>query len=157
VIRLRPATAEDADLLLGWANDPVTRGAGFHTDAIDPATHARWLAGGLRSSSGRLFVGLGAQGRPIGLLRLDGGPDGRVEIGISVAPEVRSQGLGRELLHAGIDAARADPGLQVDVFVARIRPDNVASIRLFTGAGFIGVGSEPVHGQDALIYELPAG
>jgi len=43
-VRLRRATASDADLLLDWANDPVTRAASFHPDPIDRSGHVRWLA-----------------------------------------------------------------------------------------------------------------
>lgn len=156
MIALRPATTADAELLLAWANDPVTRAAGFHRQAIDPATHGRWLAARLADPAARLFVGLDAYGRPVGQLRLDAGPDGRVEVGISVAPEARGQGVGHDLLRAGLDAAHTDPALRVDVYVARIRPDNEASIRLFTKVGFLRVGSEDVAGEEALIYELPA-
>jgi RimJ/RimL family protein N-acetyltransferase len=157
VITLRSATVADADLLLAWANDPTTRAAGFHRGTIDPATHRRWLAARLASPASRLYIGLDGAGRPIGQLRLEAAPDGRVEIGISVAPEARGHGIGAELLRAGIQAGPHDPDLRVDVYVARIRPENVASIRLFTGAGFLHVGSEDVAGAEALVYELPAG
>ena len=156
MITVRLATADDAALLLDWANDPTTRTAGFHRDAIDPATHRRWLAARLTSSTSRLYVGLDGE-RPIGQVRLEGAPDGRVEVGISVAAEARGRGIGHDLLRAGLEAGRADPDLRVDVYVARVRPDNAASIALFTGSGFLFVGSEDVNGDEALVYELPAG
>jgi UDP-2,4-diacetamido-2,4,6-trideoxy-beta-L-altropyranose hydrolase len=157
MIRLRPATIADSDLLLDWANDPVTRAAGFHRQLIKPATHRRWLADRLASARGRLYVALDADGRPIGQLRLDGAPDGRVEIGIAVAPTERGRGIGHQLLRAGMEKALADPDLAVSVFVAMIRPGNEASIALFTGAGFLYVASDEVRGERALVYELPAG
>jgi RimJ/RimL family protein N-acetyltransferase len=156
MITVRPATADDADLLLDWANDPTTRAAGYHREAIDEATHRRWLAARLASRTSRLYIGLDGE-RHIGHVRLESGPDGRVEVGISVAPEARGRGIGHDLLRAGLEAGRADPDLKVDVFVARIRPDNAASIALFTGSGFLFVGSEDVNTEEALVYELPAG
>ena len=75
---------------------------------------------------------------------------------MSVAPEARGRGIGHDLLRAGLNAGQADPGIRVDVFVARIRPHNAASIALFTGAGFLFVGSEEVRDEEALVYELPA-
>ena len=155
MITVRPATTADADLLLSWANDPVTRAAGFHAALIEPEVHRRWLHERLASSTGRLYIGQDDD-RPIGQVRLDAFSDGRVEVGISVAPGERGRGLGRDLLRAGMAAGIADPQLRVLVYVARIRPDNEASIALFSGAGFLHVGSEDVHGQRALIYELPA-
>lgn len=156
MITVRSATAEDAQLLLDWANEPTTRAAGFHRDAIDPGSHRRWLTARLASPTSRLYIGL-AEERPIGQVRLEGGPDGRVEVGISVATEARGRGVGHDLLRAGLEAGRADPDLRVDVFIARIRPDNAESIALFTGSGFLFVGSEDVSGEEALVYELPAG
>jgi RimJ/RimL family protein N-acetyltransferase len=156
VITVRPATVADAQLLLDWANDPATRIAGFHHDVIDRRTHDRWLAARLASPTSRLYVGLDRD-RPIGQVRLEGGPDGRVEVGISVAPAARGRGIGPELLRAGLMAGRAESDLRIDVYFARIRPDNAASVALFGGAGFIHVGSEDVGGEQALVYELAPG
>jgi RimJ/RimL family protein N-acetyltransferase len=156
VITVRPATADDAELLLGWANDATTRASGFHPAPIDRVTHERWLAARLTSPHSRLYIGL-EDGRPVGQVRLEAGPDCRVEVGISVAPEARGRGVGRELLTAGLAAGTADPDLDVDVFTARIRPANDASIALFTGAGFIMTGTEQVGSDEAQVYELAAG
>jgi RimJ/RimL family protein N-acetyltransferase len=156
VITLRHATAHDADMLLGWANDPTTRASGFHPAPIDRVTHERWLATRLTSPRSRLYIGLDDD-RPVGQVRLEAGPDGRVEVGISVAPEARGRGVGRDLLRAGLAAGTADPDLEVDVFTARIRPANDASIALFARAGFIMTGTEQVGSDEAQVYELPAG
>src|SRR5206468_384825 len=105
-------------LLLEWANDPTTRGAGFHPGSIDPPTHRRWLEARLAAPQSRLFVGL-EDGIPIGQVRLEAGPDGRVEVGISVAPDARGRGVGRALLRAGLAAGADDKELGADVFTAR--------------------------------------
>jgi RimJ/RimL family protein N-acetyltransferase len=154
VITVRPATRDDAGRLLTWANDPATRSSGFHPAAIDPATHARWLEERLTSTQSRLFIGLEAD-QPIGQVRLEAESDGRVEVGISVAPDARARGVGHALLAAGLTAGMADPHLRPGVFVARIRPDNAASIALFTGAGFVPVGEDEVAGIRCLVYERP--
>ena len=153
---MRPATEEDADLLLAWANDPVTRAAGSHPSPIDPASHRRWLADHLASTASRLLVGLDDD-RPIGQVRLDADDEGRVEVGIAVAAETRGRGIGRALLAAGLAAGLADPDLAVEVFVARIRPDNAASIALFMGAGFHAAGTDEEAGVPYLVYERAAG
>ena len=135
MITLRPATADDERLLLAWANEPTTRAAGFRPAEIAPDEHHRWLTARLASPTSRLYVGL-RDGEPVGQVRLDRDDAGRVEVGISVAAEVRGQGLGRELLAAALDAGRGDDALAATSFVARIRPGNAASIALFEGAGF---------------------
>jgi UDP-2,4-diacetamido-2,4,6-trideoxy-beta-L-altropyranose hydrolase len=152
---LRPAGSADEALLLTWANDPGTRAAGFYPDPISADDHHRWLAERLASRSGRLLIGL-VDDEPIGQIRLDRHPDGRVEVGIAVAPEARGRGIGRRLLGLALDEARRDPALDPVAFSARIRPDNAASIALFTAAGFRSVGSTEVRGQPCLLYEADA-
>ena len=151
-MEVRPATAADADLLLAWANDPTTRAAGFHPDPISLATHRRWLARWLAAPRRRLLIGVD-EGEPIGLVRLDRDEEGRVETGISVARDARGRGLGRMLLAAALEAARADPALGARSFVARIRLDNPASIALFTGAGFHLTARTERGGVPFLVYE----
>lgn len=167
MIIVRPATADDAALLLGWANEPTTRAAGYHPEPIDPDTHRRWLADRLGAPGRRLYIGLD-DGMPVGPVRIDIDADGRAEVGISVAPAARGRGVGRGLLAAGLaaaladtvaDAARADADaadLPIRTFVARIRPDNAASLALFRGAGFRDAGRGTVHGEPCLILERPA-
>jgi UDP-2,4-diacetamido-2,4,6-trideoxy-beta-L-altropyranose hydrolase len=156
VITVRTATEADAERLLAWANDPATRAAGFHPSPIDPGEHERWLTARLASGSGRLFIGLDGD-RPVGQVRLEADDDGRVEVGISVAPEARGRGIGRALLEAGLAAGVSDASLRVAVFVARIRADNAASVAMFRGAGFHLARSEEWVGVPSLVYERPAG
>jgi len=147
---------DDAGRLLAWANDPVTRAAGYHPAPIHQATHARWLAERLASPSSRMFIGMEGD-RPVGQVRLDAEADGRLEVGISVAPEARGRGVGHAMLEAALAAARADPDLPVMAFVARIRPDNAPSLALFAGAGFRPAGVGEVAGVPCLVYERPGG
>ncbi len=157
MITLRPAEPADAALLRAWANDRETRAASFHSDPIDAATHERWLADRLASPSSRLFVGL-EDGRPVAQARLERGDRGRVEVGISVAPEARRRGVGQEMLRITIDAGRADEGLAARTFVGRIRPGNAASIALFEDAGFrLADGDATCRGVPCLVYERPVG
>jgi RimJ/RimL family protein N-acetyltransferase len=135
MVTVRPATSGDAEMLLEWANDPITRRNSFHVDPIDSVTHRRWLAERLASPTTRILIGL-EDDRPIGQIRLEGERDGIVEVGISVAPEARGRGVGVRLLAVGIDAGRRDARLNAGVFIARIRSENATSLRLFEAAGF---------------------
>lgn len=152
-VTVRPATIDDADLLLEWSNDPDTRAASFRSDPISHATHLRWLDGRLADPNARIFVGLAEDGRPIGVVRFErlalGGP---AEVGISVAPRARGLGRSVPLLRAGLEAARRE--LAPTGFVAHIRPDNTRSIALFSRAGFVRVGEVDVAGHQALEFRL---
>ena len=151
-ITLRPASESDASLLLTWANDPVTRAAGFAPRPITPDEHRAWLASRLLSTSSRLLIGTIGD-TPVGQVRLDREPNGRVEVGISIAPEARGRGVGGMLLRSALDEARRDVQLSATGFAARIRPDNPVSIALFTGAGFRQTGESEVNGARCLLYE----
>lgn len=139
-VAVRPATMDDAGLLLAWANDPVTRAAGFHTDAIERDEHLAWLQRRLASPECRLYIGVQA-GQPVGQVRVDRDEAGIAEVSIGVAPEARGRGVGRRLLDAALAAARADAQLGARAFRARVRPDNAASLALFRAAGFVESGS----------------
>jgi RimJ/RimL family protein N-acetyltransferase len=152
-VEVRPATAQDAVLLLTWANDPDTRAAGFKTHRIAPDEHAAWLARTLTLPTRRLYIGMVGE-EPVGQVRLDVADGGEAEVGISIDPERRGQGLGAGLLAAGIEAGRRDPELAVERFVARIREGNEASIRLFEGAGFALRETGRCEGVPCLIFEL---
>jgi len=150
---LRPATAADAGLLLAWANDPVTRAAGFHPEAIAIDEHERWLAARLASPATRLWIGE-EDGRAVGQVRLERDEGGIAEIGISVAPEARGRGVARRLLATAIETGRADAAFGLTGFLARVRPDNAASLALFRGAGFAETGREVVNGLPCVVFRL---
>lgn len=154
-VDVRPATAGDARRLLDWANDPVTRAASFRTAPIGWPEHERWLAGRLASPSCRLLIGLEGLD-PVGHVRFELGEEGTAEVGISLDPGVRGRGLGTALLRAAISAARGDPSFSARSFVARVRVDNAASIRLFLGAGFHPLGESFCEGVPCLRFELDA-
>ncbi len=87
------------------------------------------------------------------------GPDGRVEIGYSIQPEHRRQGIATEVVHALFDWAHEQG---VDRFRASVAPDNVGSLAFVKGLGFrqVGVQIDDIDGKE-LVLELdgwqPAG
>jgi len=132
---LRPATIDDADLLLTWANDPASRAASFSSRPIEPSEHATWLAGRLADAACAIWIGLAAaETRPIGVVRFERDGDGIADVSVAVAPDARGLGFGSALLHAGLDAARAT--LRPRAFRAWVKLGNEPSIRLFEAAGF---------------------
>lgn len=149
-VSLRPATAADAELTYAWASDPETRAASFQPAAFPRQEHERWLQASLAGEQRVLSIAERA-GQPVGLLRLDRVSPRCAELGITVAPERRGQGLAQLVLRAGIQHARE---LGLSTLVARIRPDNARSIRSFLRAGFSATAEEEVHGQRARRYEL---
>lgn len=145
LLSVREATMVDAELLLSWSNDPTTRANSFSSDTIGWDEHRAWLATRLADTSKSTLLASDASDQPIGLVRFDRcGPD-RAEIGVTLAPVRRGQGLGGALIDAGVrNWYCRNPGDTVD---ALIKDDNQASVRAFVDADFDdatpGDGSQP--------------
>jgi len=110
--------------------------AGWLTDAglgvPETVSHKQW---GVRVASDPAIACLVATraSSPVGLVRLDLGPDRTAEVSVVVAPEARRAGLGRQL----VAAARAEAERRgVRRLVAAIQEDNTAAVGLFRGQGY---------------------
>jgi UDP-2,4-diacetamido-2,4,6-trideoxy-beta-L-altropyranose hydrolase len=133
MLRFRRATAEDAQRLFDWANDPVTRAMSFRSGTIPWADHLRWLAAVLAAHDRLLLVVEGyAEGawQPIGQLRFDAG--GVVSVGFD--PAWRGRGLAAPALRRALSLPQVKEF--GPLYTAYIRPENAASQRAFRQAGF---------------------
>jgi RimJ/RimL family protein N-acetyltransferase len=126
-VTLRKATSDDASDLLAWRNDPLTRAMSRSSDPVEAAEHARWFQRVLQDATCTLLIGED-DGRKIGMVRLSRGEE--TEVSINLNPAVRGGGLSRALL---TQALAQESG----ALLAVIKPENLASIRLFEGAGFV--------------------
>lgn len=141
-VTVRKATADDAADLLAWRNDPLTRAMSRTAEPVEAAEHARWFQRALRDTTCTLLIGEEG-GRKIGMVRLT--RDEETEVSINLNPAARGRGLARELLALALAQERG-------AILAVIKPENLASIRLFEGAGFV-----LEHMQDGLArYVRPA-
>lgn len=131
-VRLRRAGQVDADLLLAWRNDPVTRASSFQSGVVEADAHAQWLAAKIASPGTEIWIAE-VEGRPAGQVRFDICEEPGVAIvDITVAPEFRGRGLGKMFLASAI----ARQGLAIDRLRALVKPDNEASAATFRAAGF---------------------
>lgn len=142
---VRHGEIRDEDLLLEWANDPVTRANGYNTDTIAREDHVRWYRNKLRNPIDcRLFVIETATGVPVGQVRFDR-RNGEWEISYAVAPPFRGRGIGRPMLEAALN--ELDQGS--DTIIGQVKPDNAASRRIFEAMGFALRSSDP----ERLVFE----
>jgi RimJ/RimL family protein N-acetyltransferase len=125
-VTLRPATADDAALLLAWRNDPVTRAASRTTRPIGADEHRAWLARTLSDSARRLMIAV-AGGRAVGMVRADR-CDAGWELSWAIAPEARGNGYGKR----AVALLARDVGGAV---CAHIRAGNAASEAVARAAG----------------------
>lgn len=132
-IRLRPMTAGDAALLFAWVNSPDSLAASLDTQApVARDVHEDWVATRLADPLTRIWI-VEQDDAPVGSIRFQDKGDGP-EVAIYIDAPARDAGIAGAALGLALDAARVVwPGAQA---IARVRPDNVASQRLFGRAGF---------------------
>ena len=133
VLSVRPAALEDADRLLQWRNDPVTRGNSFRTEPIGVEEHRVWLRRTLEDPGTRMYIGMRGS-TPCGVVRFESRSDGASEANIALDPAFRGQGLAASVLRLARTQYIADGGK--DRTTARVKATNVASLRAFERAGY---------------------
>jgi len=69
-LSLRPATLEDAEMLLKWRNDKDTRMASHTTDEVKLENHIEWLRATLQNQNRQLYVAE-KNGISVGTVRAD--------------------------------------------------------------------------------------
>lgn len=140
-LKLRAATAHDADLLLEWRNDPITLAMSQNSTPVAPETHTAWFQKTLSNDKSLIFIAELADDA-IGMVRFDmTQDDDAAEVSINIAPRARNQKLATPLLHlANVQIAASVP--TVKKLTARIKTDNTRSQRAFERAGYAQVREE---------------
>ncbi|AQG99888.1 hypothetical protein A9R05_14495 [Burkholderia sp. KK1] len=129
MLTLRKVTAEDANLLYAWRNDPVTRSASHDTSEISRPRHDSWLAASLVNAQRQIFIAE-EDGRPVGTVRVDHGSDGTAELSWTVAPDARGKGVATRMVRlVAEEVCRAWP------IRAEVKAGNDASAKVAGAAG----------------------
>jgi RimJ/RimL family protein N-acetyltransferase len=138
MISVRPATVSDAEILFEWRTDLQTRAASVATGELLWQEHAAWLAAALADNRRYLYVAENDSIQPdarVGVCRFDLDLEMTVaEVSINTSPTVRGQGMSKSILEAAMARFQADLGQTP--LTATIRPNNIASIRIFEACGF---------------------
>ena len=149
LVARRAATA-DADLLRAWRNDEETRRWSRSAEPVAVDQHAAWLTSTLADPARQLWV-VERDGIPVATVRHDQIRPGRYEVSVTVAPDVRGQGVaGEALADAQRQLLAVDPHARV--LEAHVRTDNAASLRLFERAGYRRTGT---YADGLAVLELP--
>jgi UDP-2,4-diacetamido-2,4,6-trideoxy-beta-L-altropyranose hydrolase len=134
-LRLRATGPLDRSLLREWRNDPTSVRFSGSKRPVGLAEHRAWFDAALQSNATAMWIGE-IDGRPVGQVRIDLRDD-CAEVAIAVAPEARGLGHGTRLIRA-VQAECAERAVRV--LVAKVDPQNIASLRMFDSCGFVEIG-----------------
>lgn len=129
-LMFRHARMEDAALLLGWRNDPVTREMSFNTRMITMEEHLTWLVQQLMGRSKWIYMALKNE-QPVGVIRAEERGN-IVELHITISPDHRGKGFSTLAILWMMERL----SIKKKLFVARIKDINAPSIGAFLSAGF---------------------
>lgn len=128
VVRLRPASIEDSEIIFLWQQKPETRQFSRNSSPPTITEHKRWFKKKLQNPCCFMNLILHDE-RPAGFVRLDPWKNG-YEVSIAVDPNQYRLGLARIALKLLREL------LPEDRFWAHIHKNNFASKNLFQNAGF---------------------
>ena len=133
---VREVAEGDASLLFDWRNDAMVRAASRETSPLEWAGHHSWVLGAMEDPDRHLLL-VTRNDRPVATVRFDlaGPPVDAWEVSIAVAPSLRGQGLGSDVLAAAEEYLRHLPHRTAAIYAA-MRRENHASASLFRAAGY---------------------
>lgn len=135
-INIRKATDSDNVLLFQWRNAEETRKMSFSSDEIDWENHCRWFEEIMSNPDREIYIGETIPEHiPFGELRFDILMGKVAKISIIISPDWRRKGLGMKLIQQGIPKFCCQH-TEIGIIIALIKPDNIASIKLFEKCGF---------------------
>jgi RimJ/RimL family protein N-acetyltransferase len=88
---------DDAEVLLAWRNDPLTRENSRNRTIGKLPGHITWLEKSLINPARKLYIAE-IDNTPVGTVRADEDNDGYTEISYTVAPEARGNGYGKQMV-----------------------------------------------------------
>ena len=132
-ICLRPGSYSDTELLWEWANDPVTRQNSFDSAKIPWEEHSAWFQKKLSDADCRFWIALNGGSASVGCVRFDG-KESEATISLTVAPSARGKGYGTQIIQQACERLFAESPFRL--VHAYIKPNNIASVKVFEAAGF---------------------
>ena len=126
---LRPASCEDEDLLLIWANNPEVRQNSFQTKMITVEEHKKWFRRMMEDPREIQYI-LMSDGVPAGQVRISCN-GGTAEINYSISADFRGRGYGEKLIQlVRQEVVRDYP--EIRTLIGKVKPGNVASEKCFS-------------------------
>ncbi|GLR72994.1 GNAT family N-acetyltransferase [Agaribacter marinus] len=136
-MHIRLAASMDADDIYIWRNDELVRDMSLNSGIVDYESHIEWFSATLKNENRYLFIGE-IDGHKVGVCRFD--LDGttlpkQALVSINMNPSFRGRGLAKPMLKKAIEWCQTKDDTYK--LVALIKPENKASIQLFSTSGFV--------------------
>jgi len=135
-VELREAAPGDAGFFLRLRNEPTVRQASFNSDMIRASTHRRWYRRNLRDGDSRMFVIESRASQPLGVIRFTRKDARTAEVHMAMLRRLRQRGFGSLAFREALRRLNLENPWGHTRILARIRNDNVGSIRFFSKLGF---------------------
>lgn len=133
-VRLRKVKLSDAEFLFDLRNDFVTRKNSFSQKKIKIEDHLNWLKKVLASNRKIFYIIIDKKRRSVGQVRFDVLKN-TAEISVSIKNKFRKKGFGKEAV--GYSSLYfLDKFNNFKKIIARIKKDNIPSIKVFKKAGY---------------------
>lgn len=131
-IKIRRASLDDSRDIFDWRNDDDSRFYSTQTEVITWQNHCVWYENCLVNSNTYVLVGNFVDGNKIGVVRFNLSSTFAL-VSININPLFRGKNLSIPLLSLSIKYFWTLHNLSLR---AKIKPNNIASIKCFTGCGF---------------------
>lgn len=130
---LRYAVKEDAELLFHWANESTVRKNAFSSAPISHEEHIKWFDNMLMRRDAKQYIYM-CDEQPAGQIRIAVSGD-TAEISYSICLEKRCMGYAKEMVTLLQRQVQKDFP-EIKKLTARVKPDNIASQKVFLDTGY---------------------
>ena len=127
---LRKAKFDDWKILLDWRNDPISRANSFDQNEITEETHKSWFSKSLKNPERSIYILEDKEKKALGTIRCDLNQDNTKTLSWNINPSNRGQGYGSLILKIFMESNDGN-------FIAEIKEDNIASIKMAEKNGFV--------------------
>ena len=133
-MKIRDINHNDLHDLFEWRNNYESRKMSFDNKKINLEEHEKWFNESIKNPNKEFFIGE-EDGIKLGVCRFDFyEKENYSDISININPAVRGKGYGKELLNRSLKIYLNN---KKRILRAKIKEDNIPSIKLFTSLGFL--------------------
>ena len=132
-ISLRGVQANDMQDLFNWRNHPDIRKNFFNTKSISWDDHEKWFKKKIKDKKTKIYMAY-YQKQKIGAIRFEDTGD-EIKVSVMLNPEYLGKGFGSKIIRMATEIFIKERNPEKTV-CAKIKVDNVASIKAFQKAGY---------------------